>query len=349
MKTFLASFYEKPNHITIKEESLKLSSEDTLIKINACTICGYDTKVFRYGNKKVKPPVTLGHEISGEAVSDICLGNGTSIPKGTRVAICPIVPCLTCLYCDRQQYNLCINLKELGSSLNGGFAEYLLLPKNILKIGGIIPVPDSISLEEISLLEPLACCINGLRQNLIVNNSIVVIIGDGPIGLLYLQLFKIMNIKSIVVGKIPSRLAKAKELGAIKTISFEKDLPEIIKPIYDLTEGIGSQYIVIATSNQDAFELAKLIVQKNGIIHIFAGAEENSLIIDLNWVHLNQITMYGSFSSSPIQLRKALRIVMEKKINLSTLISNRFSLTNIETALETAENYIGIKTLVKNY
>ncbi len=86
------------------------------------------------------------------------------IKEGSRVAVCPVIPCLNCRYCYNKQYNLCINLKEIGSTVNGGFAEYVKIPKNVIQIGGLVSVPDNLSNEEAALLEPLACCLNAFSH-----------------------------------------------------------------------------------------------------------------------------------------------------------------------------------------
>jgi L-iditol 2-dehydrogenase len=147
--------------------------------------------------------------ISNSGSSDGTSSNSSS----TRVVVSPVVPCLNCYYCNNnKQYNLCINLKEIGSSINGGFAEYIKVPKEILQIGGLIPVPDNLSDEEATLLEPLTCCLNGF-SHMGMNTDMhtvtkkegtfsVVILGDGPIGLLHLQLSKLLfpYAQTIVVG-----------------------------------------------------------------------------------------------------------------------------------------------------
>src|SRR5713101_2637636 len=132
------------------------------LRVNACTVCGYDARVYRNGHQKVTPPVILGHEICGEIDKDVVVTNTannvrtqTTIKAGSRVAVSPIIACLNCKYCYNKEYNLCINLKEIGSSINGGFAEYVRIPEQILRIGGIVSVPDNLSDEEAALLEPL--------------------------------------------------------------------------------------------------------------------------------------------------------------------------------------------------
>src|SRR5438132_13763329 len=157
------------------------------LRVNACAVCRYDVRVFRNGHQKVTPPVILCNEICGEIEEDITIGSTSSerstetIEAGSRVAISPIIPCLKCIYCDNKQYNLCSNIREIGSTINGGFAEYVRIPKNILQVGGLVPVPASLSSEEAALLEPLACCRNGFwHMGPVSEEDNVFISGDDP-------------------------------------------------------------------------------------------------------------------------------------------------------------------------
>src|SRR5919112_3520376 len=235
-----AAVFYSPNNLSVQEIQFPINQNEkggVMLKVNACAVCGYDVRVFRNGHSKVTPPIILGHELCGEilksttpitttitttANTTTTTSNDIIIKEGSRVAVCPVIPCLNCIYCYNKQYNLCINLKEIGSTVDGGFAEYVKIPKNVIQIGGLVPVPDNLSDEEAALLEPLACCLNGFshigqittttaakeekedkkgRQGRERSQSVVVIIGDGPIGLLHLQLSKVYGAKTIVVGK----------------------------------------------------------------------------------------------------------------------------------------------------
>jgi L-iditol 2-dehydrogenase len=312
------------------------------LKVNACAVCGYDVRVFRHGHRKVNPPVILGHEICGEIDQDITIHSISSkkgkeiLKAGSRVVISPVIPCLKCNYCDNKQYNLCTNLTEIGSSIDGGFAENVIIPKNILDIGGIVPIPDCIASEEAALLEPLACCVNGFSQmGPVAESDNVVIIGDGPIGLLHLQLSRnLYHARTAVVGKIPQRIQKARSMGAHATTIIDNHNDDggsdgnarSISKILDFTDGIGANVIIIATSDPAAFDFSLKIASKNSRINIFSGmTKSRNISFDPNWLHYNQISITGSFSSTPNSLQEAVRIVSNQEIDLSRLISRRYS------------------------
>lgn len=336
--------------------------ERIILKLKACAVCGYDVRIFRNGHLKVTPPVILGHEICGEIRNDvISVVNGKEIflKSGTRVAVSPIVPCLNCRYCDRSEYNLCLNLKEIGSSVNGGFAEYIDIPPQLVKIGGLIPIPNTIHDDEAALLEPLACCLNcqinmGLADSL---RDTVAIIGDGPIGLLHLLLSKNVGMRTILAGKIPGRLAKATSLGADLALLFNSEDKvngkydeDTLRRVLSYTDGYGADYVIIATSSPAAFEFALKIAAKNAKINIFAGMHGlHSAPLDLNWLHYNQTTITGTFSSTPNMLNKAVDLVSTGQIKVSEIISHHYSLADIKDALQATENYLGLRVIINKF
>lgn len=343
------------------------------LRVKACAVCGYDVRVYRNGHQKVSPPIILGHEICGQTDRDLVVSTSgyegeekgstsTTIKSGSRVAVCPIIPCLNCIYCHYKQYNLCLNLKEIGSSVNGGFAEFVRIPEEILKIGGLMLVPNSISDEEAALLEPLACCLNGLYHigPVVRNNeqNRVAIIGDGPIGLLHLQLIKRLDrAKTMILGRIPHRIQKAKTMGADATVLFANDridngAKENMEEVLDFTDGIGFNVIIIATSNPASLNLALKIAAKNSRINIFAGMPKSpnvSFSLDPNVLHYHQISITGSFSSTPRMIQQAVRLAANKEIDLSKIISHRYPLHDINEAMLATEKYYGLRVILNKF
>ena len=346
----LAAVFHSPKVITLEERQLSKTENGILIRVNACAVCGYDARVFRNGHQKVKTPVILGHELCGETLETIRVNNGKVIESGTRVVVCPIISCLNCKYCKSEQYNLCTNLREIGSTVDGGFAQYISIPEEILQIGGIVPVPSDLSNEEAALVEPLACCINGFNQMGRINcENQIAIIGDGPIGLLHLQLSKLYGAKTIIIGKNAERIRKAKSIGADQVI-FAHDLKQTKDNILGYTNGLGVNAVIIATSNPDALNLAMAIASKNSKINIFGGMpKETHISIDPNWLHYNQISLIGSFSSTPDMLQEAVRLAANKQIDLGKIISHRFSLDRIEEAIEVTEQYYGLRAVINSF
>ena len=344
----LAAVFYSPNNIAVQQ--VPISRRKAILKVSACAVCGYDARVFRNGHRKVQPPVILGHELCGEIQDNIIAGDGMTINAGSRVAICPLIPCLKCPYCRIGDYNLCINLREIGSTSDGGFAQYVTVPEQLIRMGGLVPVPDNLTDEEAALLEPLACCLNSYTRMLpIAKESPVVIIGDGPMGLIHLQLFKRLSSSRVaIVGKVPLRMEKARAMGADAVFAYSPDTAHDVLNFAGASSGAG--VIVIATSNPIAFELATKVSARNSKINVFAGMPSGqTFLLDSNWLHYNQISITGTFSSTPKMLSEATRIASEKTIDLSAIITHKYSLPQIQEAIEVTEKYHGLRAVINKF
>jgi L-iditol 2-dehydrogenase len=345
-----SAVFRGPKNFQVKD--LPISSKDckVLLKTLSCAVCGYDVRVFKEGHKKVRPPVVLGHEICARTLDILRLPNDQLIPEDRRVIVSPLIPCLNCHHCNAGRFNSCNSLNEIGSSVNGGFADYISIPQNNILINGIIPIPNNIHEDEASLIEPLSCCLNAhMNFNIAIRDEFVIIIGDGPIGLIHLQISKLCGAKTIIVGKIPSRLNEAKLIGA-DVILLNNDPDESIRTIRDYTYEQGGKLIIVATSNPEALNLALKVGGKNSLISLFAGMSKNSILpIDPNLLHYNQITLSGSFSSTPKVMKKAMDLVHEQKINLRRLITHRFSLDEIDKAFRITEGCSGLRSIINSF
>lgn len=349
-QTMKAVVFNRPECITLESIPVKQTNDGSVVlKILACAVCGYDVRVYNEGHSKVHPPIILGHEICAETLFPISsIGNSSNtIPQGTRVAISPLIPCLKCYYCDSGRYNLCNNLHEIGSSINGGFAEFIKIPLNNLLINGIVPVPGNISNEEAALIEPLACCLNAhARFRSFNHDRHVIIIGDGPIGMLHLQISKLFGAKTIMVGKIPSRMELAKKMEVDLAVLNDR-MEDPIREIMNSTDSIGGDIIIVATSSPDALDLALNVASKDSKIILFAGMPKSKILrLDPNWMHYNQISLYGSFSATPDLMREAVSLVSQNKIDLKRVISNSYSLVDIREAFIATEKYSGFRSVI---
>ncbi|MEW5839842.1 MAG: alcohol dehydrogenase catalytic domain-containing protein [Thermoproteota archaeon] len=350
-----AAVFYGPNSISVERAPSPFLQGRPALEVKSCAVCGYDVRVFRNGHRKVSPPVILGHEICGQATENIDVRGGVRIRKGSRVALYPIVPCLACQYCHAGQYNMCTDLQEIGSTLDGGFAQYVGVPEQTIKIGGLVQVPDGLSDEEASLLEPLACCLNGIYQMgpFAAPARPAVIIGDGPVGLLHLQLFKnLVGARTAVVGRVQSRMQKARSMGADAVLEYGDDNngDDVAAAVMDFTGKAGAGSVVIAAGSPAAFDLAVRVAGKNSKISLFAGmpgAQRFSL--DANWLHYNQVSVMGAFSSVPGRLEEAARLAKEGIVDLSQIVTHRYSLAEVEKAIHTAETYSGLRAVINKF
>jgi L-iditol 2-dehydrogenase len=345
-----SAVFNGPKNFEIKDLPITEKDNDVLLKTLSCAVCGYDARVFREGHRKVRPPIVLGHEICARTLNTLYLPNHQVISEDTRVIVSPLIPCLNCHHCNIGYFNSCNNLNEIGSSVNGGFADYISIPKNNILINGIVPIENNINNDEASLIEPLSCCLNAhLNFNIPITGEFVIIIGDGPIGLIHLQISKLYGAKTIVVGRISSRLNEAKLIGA-DLVVLNNTPDESVKKIWDYTYGKGGKLIIVATSNPEGIDLAIKLAGKNSLISLFAGTSKNKVLnIDPNLLHYNQITLSGSFSSTPKVMKKAMDLVHQQKIDLRRLITHRFSLDEIDKAFNETESYNGLRSVINSF
>lgn len=357
-----AAFFYGPNNIKIKNINIDNASNDSLIlKVLSCSVCSYDVRTYRNGSFKVKPPIVLGHEICAEATNDF-EGKNFKVKPQERVSIYPVIPCLHCWHCNQKKYNLCSNLKEIGSTVNGGFAEYISIPRTVFEIGGIVPVLDNVTNEEASLIEPLACCINGINQIKSIDFDSIVIIGDGPIGLMQLMLLKrnFPSTQVIVVGKINHRLEMAQRMGADRVYDVNND--STFEPISKLSMELNCRQspnlIFISNNNPNSLTSACRLANKNGKIMIFSGLKNSkskshnlteSPTIDANFIHYNQISVMGSFSSTPENLKEAMELVNSGEIRIKDLITDTFELHKLEDAIKNSESFRGLKSIINKF
>jgi L-iditol 2-dehydrogenase len=357
-----AAVFYGPNDIRVEDIDIKnSSSEDVLLKLRCCSVCSYDVRTFRNGSFKVRTPIILGHEICATTTRDY-IGQDFSIKANTRVSVYPVIPCLNCWYCLNKRYNLCSNLKEIGSTVNGGFAEYLSVPKKVFDIGGIVPVLDNVSDEEAALMEPLACCINGINQVKGFEFESAIILGDGPIGIMQLLLLKNANPKThvVVCGKVMDRLESASKMGADATYLIsdkddgtQNDIKKIKYPVISDAPNL----IFVSNNNPLSIVSALKLINKGGKIVIFSGIKkgtgQNEIIgfnnIDYNFIHYNEIGVHGTFSSIPANLREAMNLLNSNEINLKPIINNKHALPEIEKAFRMAESFNGLKTVINKF
>lgn len=351
-----AAFFYAPNVINIEDVDIDNSLDDSVsLRMLSCSVCSYDVRIYRNGSFKVKPPIVLGHEICAETTQKYEF-DGISIPSNTRVCVYPVIPCLSCWYCQNKKYNMCSNLEELGSTINGGFAEYISIPKKTFQIGGVIPIFDDITNEEASLIEPLACCLNGINQIMNLDFVSIILLGDGPIGLLQLMLFKkfFPEVAVTVFGKVKKRLQTALKIGADEIFLVDDTTLVELKNKSHIVRDNPPNLIFVSNNNPDSLELALSLATKNGKIVFFSGIKTGNVSkpshsIDVNYIHYNQISTYGSFSSTPNNMKQAMNLIKSKEIDVSFLITDTFSLRSLEQALITSENYSGLKSVINKF
>ena len=170
-----------------------------VVEVKACAVCATDVKIYNYGHRLIKLPRVLGHETAGIITS---VGNGmkSRFQVDQRVAVCAVVNCCQCIYCQRAFPSMCLDLKAFGYHFDGGYQEYMVVPSEAIRCGGVNLLSENISFEQASIAELLACCINGQRLSGFGLGQSVLIIGSGPVGILHAQLARNQGASDIYIA-----------------------------------------------------------------------------------------------------------------------------------------------------
>jgi L-iditol 2-dehydrogenase len=307
----------------------KVEAGEVLVKVKAATTCGTDLKIFQRGyvEKMIKFPTIFGHEWAGEVVD---VDKGLEWPKkGMHVRAGNSAPCLHCAMCQRGKYNLCENMIWLW----GAYAEYIKVPARMVLVN-MQEIPEGVSFEEAAITEPLACVLHGVEEADVKLGDTVAIIGAGPIGLLHLlTVKKIGATKAIVIDLVNERLDFAQKLGADVTINSGKENVEA--RIKELTGGYGADVAIEAIGLPATWEQALRLTRKGGVVLEFGGCPpETEVKVNAEMLHYGELTVMGTFHTTPLHFRKALNLIATRTIDVRPLVTRKMKLDNINEAFE---------------
>ena len=320
-----AVIYHSHNDIRVENRPVpSILDTELLVRVHGCGLCGSDIIKITH---QAQPPVVLGHELTGTIVER---GKAVSnVEVGQRVIVAHHVPCGECHYCRHQNYSMCADFKT--SNIDPcGFAEYIRVPTQHVQ-HTTLPLPDSLSAEEGSFVEPLACCVRAVRRTPSLAGDTVVVMGLGSIGLLMIQALKALqaansgNLRVYGVDLLPERLQLARDLGADDAFlapTGEQDLREVLNPH---TAGRGADAIIITAPGVRPFMQALASLRKGGTINIFA-AHAGTVPINLETMYQQELSITSTYSSSPTELRIALDLLSSRKVRVDGLISHRLPL-----------------------
>ena len=326
-----AAVYYGPNDIRIEDKPIpEIGPDEILVEMKACGLCGSDLMDWYL---KDRAPLVLGHEPSGIVVE---VGEKVEgFRKGERVFVHHHVACLTCHYCIHNDYTMCEQFTKTHI-IPGGFAEYFKVPAPNLKID-TFKIPNEISFEEATLIEPVACCIRALRKCKIEPGDTVAIIGAGPAGIIHTTLTRHLGASQILVSDfVDYRLKAAEDAGASVTVNPERE--DFARRVRAETDGRGADLVIVTAPNAKAYMDALRICRKGGTVCVFAPTSPNDKIeISPNLLFFNEIRIVPSYSTSHVETRMALQLILKGVIDAKKLITHRFPLERIAEAFKTAK------------
>jgi len=316
-----------PEEIKLDEIPLPLPQKgQVLVKIGAATTCGTDFKTFKRGHPRLikEIPAPFGHEMAGTVVA---LGEGvTSFKEGDRVVVGNSAPCGGCFYCEKGQVSLCESLMFL----NGAYAEYLLVPQRIVEVN-LHRIPESLDFSTAALSEPLACVMNAMGKVSPLKGESMILIGAGPMGVLFVQLAKLQGLRLIALGRNPQKLENLKALGADHVVSLTEDKNPLQKVRDYLSEGRGGDIVLEAVGLPGTWQMAVDLVRPGGRVCFYGGCTKGTQIsLDTYRLHYEELNLFGVFHHTPEYFKKAVEFLATEKIRPQGLVVGEYPLKDYE-------------------
>lgn len=313
----------------------EIGEGELLFRVAACGICGTDIKKIHHGF--VNPPQILGHELAGTVVR---VGRGvTKFKPGDRVVSFHHVPCGACFYCEKKLFSQCAGYKKTGLTAGfdpngGGFAEYVRAMPRVVE-RGMIALPPEVTFEEATFVEPINTCLKAVRKARVAPGEDVLVIGQGPIGLLLMLLAKYEGANVYTTDPMPGRREASVRFGASKCWDPAKQ--RIRDEVGGRTGGRGADAVLLAVPNPSLVPEALSLARPGGRVLLFA---HNDPVMQLGFpaaaVGVEEKEILGSYSASIDDQAESAQLVFERRLPVREMISHRFQLAQIAEALELA-------------
>lgn len=339
-----AAVFKEPGRMDVERVPVpECPNPGVLIRVRYCGICGSDVRNFSNGLKDGILNQIMGHEAVGEIVE---VKGSLPYSPGDRVAAAPDVSCGKCWYCRRGLVNLCEHHQMLGTHFPGGFAEYMAMPLEVIEHGFLEKIPDSLTYREAALSETAAAVVECQNRLGITVGDTVVIIGDGPVGCIHLELARSRGAARVVmVGMDRLELVGKFEPDLL----FNNREPEkVVEAVLRATDGRGADFVISAVPTAAVQPQGLRMLRKRGTLVIYGGVPKNGNIaaLDSNLIHYNEITVTGAFSYPAAGLQNSLSAICGGKINASSYVTATVSLENITAGFQMARKGDSLKILV---
>lgn len=309
----------------------KPEKDNIVVRVKAASICGTDMRTFLKGNAKIDVPRVMGHEFAGDIIHVGEELQSYGFHVGDRITAAPAIGCGECYYCEHGYSNMCDHLETIGFQYDGVFAPYVALPAKAVRNGNLIHLPDSITYDDATLIEPAACAWNGQSYLNIHKDDVVVIYGSGMIGCIHAELaFRKGAKEVIVVEPVEKRgeIAMNKVPGVKWINPFTQNTVELVR---QLTEGRGCDVVITATSVPSVHEEAQIIAAKRGRISLFGGLPgEGKGYLDSNLIHYKELQVYGVHATTPDYMKAIMKMMEKGELDAKKYIEEVLPLEKIE-------------------
>jgi L-iditol 2-dehydrogenase len=333
--TMLAAVYRGKNDVRMETVPVPaINHGELLVRVHTCGICGTDLKKIATGSHSA--PRIFGHETAGVVAA---VGKDVKqFQAGDRVMVFHHIPCRRCYYCRHKTFAQCETYKKVGCSAGfepsgGGFAEYVRVMDWIVE-QGTIRIPDDVSFEQACFVEPVNTCMKGVTSLRLEPDETVLVIGQGPIGLILSVLAKRTGARVITSDLYSQRLTISESFGLGPTIDASR--ADVTQSVRELTDGRGADAVILAVGGNGLIRPAMEATRPGGRVLLFAQTVRGEVVVDPAAICVDEKTLLGSYSASVELQEESVRFVMSREMDLVRLISHRFPLTRALEALELA-------------
>ncbi len=333
--TMTAAVYRGVNHVRLENVPVpKIGSGELLLRVHTCGVCGTDLKKIATGSHSA--PRIFGHETSGIVAA---VGAGvTRFHPGDRVIAFHHIPCRQCYYCRHKTFAQCATYKKVGCTAGfepsgGGFAEYVRVMDWIVE-QGTVHIPDGVSYEQACFVEPVNTCMKGIEALRLERGESVLVIGQGPIGIILARLSQKAGATVTTSDLYPERLRIAVNLGLQNTVDASQ--VDVVQTIRRQTEGRGADAVILAVGGNGLIGTAMDAARPGGRILLFAQTQHGEAIVDPAAICVDEKALVGSYSASVDLQEQSVRFVMNREMDLERLVSHRFPLRESVQALDLA-------------
>jgi L-iditol 2-dehydrogenase len=341
--TMRAAVLHGREDVRIEDVPLRgLEEGEVRLRIEAALTCGTDLKVYRrgYHAKMIVPPAVFGHEMAG-VIEEVSPGvNGWA--TGDRVVVANSAPCGECEFCDWGQENLCARLMFL----NGAYAESMVVPRRLVE-RNLLRLKPGTAFRDAALTEPLACVVQGLDDCRVQPGQRVLVLGAGPIGLMFVRLASVLGCRVWVAGRGESRLAAARRLGAERVLAVASGVSA-----EDVVRGSGlglADVVIEAVGRPEVWEAAVRLVRRGGVVNFFGGCSAGATVtLDTGLLHYSNLVLVASFHHTPRTIRRALGHIESGLVRAEDFVDGECGLEDLPGLLKSmAAGNRAIKTLVR--
>ena len=326
-KTMRAVMVEEPGKYGVQDVPVpEVPKGGMRVKVLACALCGSDLRTLRSGHRRVTLPWIIGHETAGvvEALGDDYRGPWK---VGDILAVGPVVYCGKCEFCRTGRYELCIDYLEIAQAWAGGFAEYLAVPEEAVRLGTLLSIPEGMDPAHAAITEPISSCVHAQVKGEVSMGDRVMIIGAGPVGCIHTALARVRGADKVFVADINDDRLKAAEAFDPDELLNASQV-DLVEEVRRLTGGMGPDVVISATPAPVAVVQAVEMAKKGGRVLLFGGLpKDNSKPgVDMNTVHYNGLFLIGTTTFAPRHQMLAMRMVANGRIPAEKLITHRFAL-----------------------